>query len=167
MAVTNDIVRTWRRPRAVMRDLLAQGRREDRAIAYLMISCFLIFVAQWPRLSRKAAGFELPPGAELPQLDRLMTYEFFAWLMVWPLLLYLLAGLTHLIAKAFGGKGDWFGARLALFWSLLATTPLLLLYGLVAGFVGPGAQTNLVGALWIAAFVIIWVQSLREAESRP
>ncbi|MDP5084837.1 MAG: hypothetical protein NWQ23_05395 [Yoonia sp.] len=165
MAVTNDIVRTWRRPRAVMRDLLAQGKREDRAIAYLMISCFLIFVAQWPRLSRQAAGFELPPGAEVPELDRLMTYEFFAWLMVWPLLLYFLAGFTHLVAKVVGGKGDFYGARLALFWSLLATTPLLLLYGLAAGFVGPGPQTNLVGALWIAAFMIIWIQSLREAES--
>lgn len=167
MPVTTDIIRTWRRPRAVIRDLLDQGRREDRAIAYLMISCFLIFVAQWPRLSRKAAGFDLPAGAEVPQLDQLMTYEFFAWLMVWPLFLYILAALTHVVARALGGKGDWYGARLALFWSMLATTPVLLFYGLVAGFIGPGTQTNLVGAVWVAAFGIIWIQSLREAESRP
>ena len=167
MPVTNDIVRTWRKPRQVMRDLLDQGRREDRAIAYLMISCFLIFVAQWPRLSRKAAGFELPAGAELPQLDRLMAYEFMAWLMIWPLFLYLFAGLTHILAKLAGGKGDWFGARLALFWSMLATVPLLLLHGLMAGFAGPGPQTNLIGAIWLIAFVVIWVQTLREAESRP
>ncbi|MFT5631517.1 MAG: hypothetical protein ACI9HB_002698, partial [Gammaproteobacteria bacterium] len=30
MAVTTDIMRTWRGPRAVMRDLLDQGQREDR-----------------------------------------------------------------------------------------------------------------------------------------
>lgn len=167
MAVTNDIVRTWRKPRQVMRDLLDQGRREDRAIAYLMISCFLIFIAQWPRLSRKAAGFELPAGADVPELDRLMAYEFMAWLMIWPLFLYIFAGLTHLVAKALGGKGDWFGARLALFWSMLATVPLLLLHGLTAGFAGPGPQTNLVGAIWLIAFIVIWVQTLREAESRP
>lgn len=167
MAVTNDIVRTWRKPRQVMRDLLDQGRREDRAIAYLMISCFLIFIAQWPRLSRKAAGFELPAGAVVPELDRLMAYEFMAWMMIWPLFLYILAALTHLMAKALGGKGDWFGARLALFWSMLATVPLLLLHGLTAGFSGPGVQTNLVGAIWLIAFIIIWVQTLREAESRP
>ena len=166
MPVTSDIVRTWRRPRTVIRDLLNQGRREDRAIAYLMISCFLIFVAQWPRLSRKAAGFELPPGTDVPELYRLMTYEFFSWLMVWPLFLYFIAALTHVVAKSIGGKGSWYSARLALFWSLLSTTPLLLLYGLVAGFVGPGAQTNLVGAAWVAAFGIIWIQSLREAESK-
>ncbi|MGJ8624072.1 MAG: YIP1 family protein [Yoonia sp.] len=167
MAVTNDIARTWRRPRAVIRDLLNQGRREDRAIAYLMISCFLIFVAQWPRLSRKAAGFDLPAGAEVPELDRLMAYEFLAWLMIWPLFLYLLAGLTHMIARAFGGKGTGYGARLALFWALLATVPALLLHGLMAGLVGPGPQTNLIGVVWLVAFLWIWFQGLREAESKP
>ncbi len=45
MPVARDIAATYRGPRRVMRRLLAQGRREDRAIAYLMISCFLIFVA--------------------------------------------------------------------------------------------------------------------------
>ena len=165
MPVTHDIVRTWRGPRAVVRDLLAQGRREDRAIAYLMISCFLIFVAQWPRLSRKAAGFDLPAGADVPELDRLMAYEFMAWLMIWPLFLYILAGITHLIAKAIGGQGDHYGARLALFWAMLSTVPILLLHGLMAGFVGPGPQTNLIGAVWVIAFGVIWFQGLREAES--
>ena len=167
MPVTTDIVRTWRSPRRVMRDLLDQGRREDRAIAYLMVSCLLIFVAQWPRLTRMSAGFDLPPGAEVPEMDRLLAYEFMAWLMIWPLALYLFAGLTHLIAKLFGGKGQPFGARLALFWSLLATVPLLLLHGLMSGLVGPGPQTNLVGAAWLIAFGYVWIQSLREAESAP
>ena len=166
MAVTNDIVRAYRSPRAVMRDLLDQGKREDRAIAFLIISCFLIFVAQWPRLSRNAAGFDLAPGAEVPELDRLMAYEFMAWLMIWPLMLYFLAAITHGIARAMGGQGTVYGARLALFWSMLATVPLLLLHGLMAGFVGPGLETNIVGAIWVAAFTYIWFQSLREAESK-
>ena len=165
MAVTNDIVRTWRSPRAVVRDLLSQGVREDRAIAFLIISCFLVFVAQWPRLSRLAAGFDLPAGAEVPELDRLMAYEFMAWLMFWPLILYGLAALSHIIARIFGGKGSWYGARLALFWALLSTVPLLLLHGLMAGFAGPGVQTDLVGALWLLAFGYVWIQGLREAES--
>ncbi len=167
MPVTSDIVRTWRAPRAVIRSILDQGRREDRAIAYLMIACFLIFVAQWPRLSRIAAGFDLQPGAEAPDLTRLMAYEFLAWIMIWPLFLYFLAAITHVIAKALGGQGDWYGARIALFWSMLATVPVLLLHGLTAGFIGPGQQTNIVGAIWVIGFLVIWFQSLREAESRP
>ncbi len=166
MPLTSDIAQTWRTPRRVIRRILDQGRREDRAIAFVLIACFLIFIAQWPRLSRVAAGFDLPPGEEVPELSRLMAYEFMSWVMIWPLLFYMIAAVSHLIAKVFGGKGDWYGARIALFWSLLATVPVLLLHGLTAGFLGPGPQTNLVGAIWVIAFGVIWGQSLREAESK-
>ena len=165
MAITTDIVRTWRGPRKVMRKLLDRDQREGQAFGYLMISCFLIFVAQWPRLSRTAAGFDLAPGTETPELTQLMAYEFLAWVMVWPFFLYVLAAGSHVVAKIFGGKGSWYSARMALFWSLLATVPVLMLHGLTTGFVGPSLQANLVGAIWIVAFAVIWLQSLREAES--
>lgn len=165
MAVTNDIVRTWRRPRQVMRDLLAQGRREDRAIVYLMVSCFLIFVAQWPRLRRVAEGYEPSPWPAEMNFEGMLTYTFFSAVIVLPLVMYGVAGLSHLVAKFFGGKGGWFGARLALFWTLLATSPLFLFYGLVRGLIGPGAQATLVGGVGAVVFLFIWVQSLREAES--
>jgi len=164
MAVTADIVRTWRGPRAVMCGLLAQGKREDRALAYLIVFCLLVFVAQWPRLTRAAAGFDLAPGTEPRELVQLMTYELFAWITVWPLAFYALAAVSHLIAKAFRGRGTHYNARLALFWSLLASVPLLLLYGLMVGFLGPVTGTHLVGAAWVLAFGWIWSLSLWEAE---
>ena len=167
MPVTNDIVRTWRRPRAVMRDLLAQGRREDRAIVYLMVSCFLIFVAQWPRLRRVAEGFEPSPWPADMNFEGMMTYTFFGAVIILPLFMYGVAALSHLVAKILGGKGSWYTARLALFWTLLATSPLFLFYGLVRGLIGPGSQAVLVGAIGAVVFLLIWVQSLREAESRP
>ncbi len=165
MAVTTDIVRTWRGPRVVMRELLAHGRREDRAVAYVIAACLLIFVAQGPRLSRQAAGFDLAPGAETRDITELLSYELFAWLMIWPLLLYGIAAITHVLAKIVGGKGTFYSARLALFWALLASTPVLLLYGLMAGFVGPGLQTQVVGGIWVLSFGWMWLQCLREAES--
>ena len=165
MPVTNDIVRTWRKPRLVMRDLLAQGRREDRAIVYLMVSCFLIFVAQWPRLRRVAEGFEPSPWPPEMNFEGMMTYTFFASVIILPLVMYGIAALSHLIAKVLGGKGTWFGARLALFWTLLATSPLFLFYGLVRGLIGPGTQAVLVGVIGALVFLFIWVQTLREAES--
>ena len=164
MAVTTDIVRTWKGPRAVMRDLLAQGRREERSLAILMAACFVIFIGQWPRLTRKAQGFEAGPGADVLPMSELLTYELFAWIIIWPLLFYALAAVSHLVARAMGGHGDAHAARLALFWSLLASTPLALLHGLTIGLVGPGLEANLVGALWLIVFGIFWVQSLREAE---
>lgn len=167
MAVSTDMIRTWRQPRVVMRKLLSMGQREDRAIAYLMAACFIIFVAQWPRLSRIAAGFEAQEGVDTPELSQLMAYEFLAWIMIWPLVMYVLGAFIHMIAVMFRGKGTWYTARLALFWTLLSTTPALLLHGLMAGFIGPGPGTDLVGAIWLAAFIIIGFFCLREAEKEP
>ena len=163
MAVTTDIVRTWRRPRAVVRDLLSHGQREDRALAYLMAACMIIFVAQWPRLSRLAAGFD-GTGGEAPELSQLIAYEFLGWLIVWPLMFYAVAAVSHAVCKVFGGQGSWYSARIALFWSLLATTPAALLYGMMAGFLGPVDGTRLVGAVWLFSFIVIWINCLREAE---
>ncbi|SNR41398.1 Yip1 domain-containing protein [Puniceibacterium sediminis] len=142
-----------------MRRLLSLGKREDRALAILMAACALVFVSQWPALSRQAY-------LEQVELNSLLAGALFGWIFIAPLLLYGLAALSHLIAKVFGGQGDWYGARLALFWSLLAATPLMLLNGLVAGFIGPGAGLNLVGLLWCAVFLWFWASSLLAAE-RP
>jgi len=165
MAVTVDIVRSWRRPRAVMRDLLAHGPREDRAIAYLLAACLLLFVAQWPRLVRVAEGLESVPGQQSAEMSQLAAYAFFGSVMVLPLVLYLLAAVSHAVARVLGGQGTWYGARLALFWALLASTPLALLYGLVRGLIGPGQQATLTGLVWTATFLVIWIASLAEAEA--
>ncbi|MFD0857931.1 YIP1 family protein [Roseovarius aquimarinus] len=157
MAVTRDIAATYRGPRAVMRRLLDMGQREDRALAILMGACILIFVAQWPRLAREAHLTD-------QELNPLLGGALMAWAFIAPLLFYCLAQISHWIAKVFGGHGSAFGARMALFWALLAASPLVLLHGLVAGFIGPGPGLTLVGVLWLAAFGFFWVQGLREAE---
>ena len=95
----------------------------------------------------------------------MMTYTFFAAVIVLPLVMYGVAAITHLVAKMFGGKGSFYTARLALFWTLLAMSPLILFYGLVRGLIGPGDQATLVGGVGGLAFVIIWLACLREAES--
>ena len=163
MAVSSDILRTWRNPRAVMRGLLDMGRREDRALMIVMVGCFLIFIAQWPRLSRTSAGFGTG-GGDAPELSQLVAYEFFAWLLIWPLLLYFIGSVLHVIAKAAGGKGSFYSARLALFWAVLATTPAALLYGLCAGFLGPVLGTQITGLIYAAAFFAIFGACFYEAE---
>lgn len=158
MSVSSDILRSYRSPREVIRRKLAGGPREDRALATLMGACALIFVAQWPDLSRQA---HLDP--EVP-LDARMGAALLAWLFIAPLAAYVIAAASHVIARLLGGRGTWFGARLALFWALLAASPLWLLNGLVAGFVGPGPALSLVGLAAIAAFGVFWGAGLWEAE---
>lgn len=158
MAVTDDILRTYRAPRAQMRRMLDAGQRDDRALAVLIGACVLIFVAQWPRLAREAYLDEAIP------FEARLTGALFAWLFLAPILAYGVAALSHLVARAAGGRGSFFSARLALFWTLLATAPLFLLSGLVAGFIGAGTAAAAVGILTAGAFLVIWIACLAEAE---
>lgn len=157
MSATDDILRSYRAPRAVMRDLLARGRSEPWALSILLAALAVIFVAQWPGLSRTA---HLDPSRPLVGL---MLGRGLAALAALPVF-YLLAALSHLGARVLGGQGTSYGARLALFWALLAVAPLALLRGLVEGFIGVGAQLALVNALVGLAFGLIWLAGLRVAE---
>lgn len=174
MSVSQDMVATWIRPRAVMRKLLSMGQREDRALAFLFAACALIFAAQLPRLTR-ADTLLANERLELAQKasDTVVTLQaeiaitLFAWLLVWPLLFYGIGSLSHIIARIFKGSGTFYTARLALFWSLLASTPAWLFHGLVAGFIGPGPALQIAGVIVLAAFLTFWSVGLREAETNP
>ena len=156
MPVTTDITATYRGPRRVMRRLLGAGVREDRALVILISACAVVFVAQWPRLAREAhlTGQDLYP---------LLGGTLMAWLFIAPLLLYALAFVSGLVLRALGRPSSGYAARLALFWAFLAASPLILLHGLVAGFVGPGSGLQAVGIVWCAVFLWFWVSNLREA----
>lgn len=158
MPVTTDIVATYRRPAQVMRRLLAMGPREDRALILVMSACVIMFVSQWPRISREA----FLEGRDM-QVD--LAGALMGTVFILPLVFYTLGWLTHLVAKVVGGKGTFYGARLALFWALLASSPLILLYGLVAGFIGPGPSLTLVGAIWFGFFMWFWLRGLFVAET--
>ncbi|RYG90988.1 hypothetical protein EU803_13465 [Loktanella sp. IMCC34160] len=156
MAVSTDIFQSWRRPRVVMRRLLDMGQREDRALAFLMAGSFIAFVSQWPRLSREAhlTGTDMGEGIG-PLLVGTM--------IVGPLFYYLVAIALWGGMRAFGLQVPAFRVRLALFWSILASAPAMLLYGLVRGFIGQGPEATLVGVVWALGFLFILIQSLREA----
>ena len=160
MSLSNDIFRAWARPAEVMRAQLAKGRREDRALMLLMAACLLIFVAQLPRLAREA-------HLTGQDLQMLMGGTLLAWIFVAPLLLYVIALLARGIARLLGGRGTAYGARLALFWALLASTPLILLHGLVGGFIGPGPAKTAVGLIWTAVFLWFWIGGMLASERRP
>ena len=156
MPVSRDIAQMYRRPRSVVRELYAMGPREDRAIAWLIIGCFLVFISRLPALQRAAVN-----GGSNFQQDTI--YAFFALLMIAPLLFYLLAAILFLITKIIRPGATSYGARLAVFWGWLAATPVALFYGLLVGFNGldhPG--TILIGALWLGVLLWFWISGLAE-----
>lgn len=160
MAVTRNIRATYRNPGKVMRGLLSLGPREDRALAYLMAGCLIVFISQMPKLAREA-------HIEGTELNMLLGASLLAWIFIAPLMLYCIAALSHLVAKLFRGQGSYYGARLALFWALLAASPLMLLNGLVAGFIGPGLELQIVGLVWFTLFFWFWIGGLIAAERTP
>ncbi len=153
MAATQDIVATYTGPGRVVARLVGQGEQESRALVFLMLGCLMVFVAQTPRLAREA---HLTDG-DLPMM---LGGTLMAWMFIVPLVFYAIAMVSHIVARAFGRKQTAYGARIALFWALLASSPVMLLWGLTAGFIGPGPQLSLVGFIWIAVFIWFWIGGL-------
>ena len=156
MPVSRDITRTYRGPRRVMRELYAMGPREARAIMWLMVGCFLVYLSRLPALQRSA----VETGTDF-QKDTI--YALFGLLMIAPLLFYVIAAVFYAITKILRPAATPYGARLAVFWGWLAATPLALFYGLLVGFNGlqhPG--TILIGAIWLAVLGWFWISGLYE-----
>ncbi len=157
MSLTTDLVATWRRPRAVLRQHLSRGRSEPFALSFLLVFLLLAFIAQWPVAARVAylAGEESAVPRILP-----LAYGVLIMLPI----AYGVAALAHLVSQMLGGKGSWYASRLALFWALAAIGPLLLLQGLVHGLIGPGPALY---SVWFAVgfgFLWLWFTMLHEAE---
>lgn len=157
MPVTQDIVESWLRPKRVIRRHLDRGVSEPWAFSLLAGFVVLTIVAQAPGLAR--AAFIQP---EVPLVQRLvaMGLAVMATIPVW----YAIAAVSHVVARACGGHGGFYGARLALFWALLAVIPAVLLQGLFAGFFGPGRQMQLAAVGVSIAFLWLWLSMLIEAE---
>ena len=111
---------------------------------------------QWPEAARTTA---LNPEIPVPPQLLARALALLATIPLW----YALAALGHLVARAMGGQGGWYGARIGLFWALVACSPLILLVGLVGGMIGPGGQLWLMGGLTFVVFAAFWAINLHEA----
>ncbi|MEM9581985.1 MAG: YIP1 family protein [Pseudomonadota bacterium] len=161
MSTVTAILRTYRAPREVIRTHRAGGADEATGLTWLFVACLLFFIAELP----EAARVSHLEGGERPVLS-LMLGRFYGTVLLAPMMFLLIAAVSHLVAKLLGGQGRWLDARLALFWALLAVSPLVLFQGMVAGFIGPGLALNATAALAGIVFVVIWLNCLYALE-RP
>jgi len=156
MSVALDILKTYRAPRTVVARRIGEVEREDRALAVLMGGCVIMFIAQWPRLAREAHL------DEKISFDARLAGALLGWLLLAPLFFYILAWFTHLVMKLIGKPSTGYKTRVALFWALLAASPLWLLNGLTAGFVGQGPALTIVGLAASAVLIVFWFSGLIE-----
>jgi hypothetical protein len=160
LSLVLDIVRSYRTPRRVLRERIGTTVREDRALATLFAACALMFVAQWPRLSREAFV------DDSIALEVRMTGALFGWMLVAPLAMYFLALLSQAAVRLAGRDASGYDARMALFWAFLASSPLWLLTGLASGFLGQTVASAIVGAAAFSGFLVLWASGISEISGR-
>ena len=115
------------------------------------IPAMLMFlVAQAPEHARAA---HLDPSVPL---QARMGGALLAVMFIMPLLAYGVALIVAVLSRVTGRPVSPQDSRLALFWALLAVSPAMLLAGLTAGLVGPGAALGVTRAVAGIGFLVIW-----------
>lgn len=156
MSLIGDIIISYHRPQVVFARFVANGAREDRALGFLAGGCVISFIAQWPRLVRQSF-------IEGQALDMLIGGALYAWIFLAPLMFYILAGLVQFIGYLMGSKRSGAQTRTAIFWAFLATAPLLLVVGVIGGFIGASGMKTFAEVIWLVSFVWFVIVGLRVA----
>ncbi|MFT7522492.1 MAG: hypothetical protein ACI92A_000342, partial [Candidatus Paceibacteria bacterium] len=132
-----DVLETYRIPSKVFARKLANGVTEPQLLVWLLFACMISFLVRLPSLIlvHQAGNVEGP-------LQALMAGSLVASVFFAPIFFYVFAAFTALFAKFLGGKGTWQSARLALFWSLIAMQPLVLVTQVMAVQLGPNLITQ-------------------------
>jgi hypothetical protein len=162
--LVDAIWRGWRDPRGAMARQVAAGLTEARSTVHLMLACGLFFVASLPNALREARGLEIEDPVQ-----GAIAAHLFGWLALAPLAAFALAGLVHAVARVFGGRGGFRGARAALFWSALLVAPLTLGLALLGAGLEIATPALLPFGAWLSYGVLafgLWLfaASLAEAE---
>ncbi len=148
MSLVRNIARSYRDPGGVVSQLARGDIREPQVLFFGLLACGLIFVAQWPVLSREAT------------LDTSVTFEqrmggaLFAVMFVLPLLLYAIAGLLQFGLRLFSRSVNGLHVRLAFFWTLLSVTPLMMIERGMSAFLGAHPAVTVLG--FVVALVFLY-----------
>ncbi|MFD1797216.1 hypothetical protein FQV27_09655 [Paracoccus aurantiacus] len=153
------ILDSWRRPGEVVRGL--DPMSEGALLAVLMGAMLVFLIAQAPGHARAAT---LDPS--VPLAGR-MAGALTAVMFMMPLLAYALASVTAAISRLTALRISGAQSRLALFWALLAISPLMLLSGLVEGLIGPGAALAATRLIAGTGFLFIWGAGIRALAMMP
>lgn len=157
MSLVGDIARAYRAPVTAFKVQLGRAG-EERILLFIFLFCFLSFIARLPDLARITAlsNESIPLSARVGAM-------FVSSVFMAPLMMYLIAALSHLVLRQFGGQGSWQLARLALSWAALVSVPLVLISGGAKVF-APGLPFSVATMLTGVVFLWQWVTALKVVE---
>lgn len=158
-----DALRAWGGFGASMRQQIALQPKEARILAYGLIACVIGFLASVPDALEQARGLTEEDAIPAVLIGRLFGALFFA-----PLFFYAVAAIAGWVARLVGGDISHYHMRLALFWSLLVATPVLVVVRL-SGLFARGAYSDfrvMVYIIGFAVFCLIWGSMIAAASSQ-
>jgi hypothetical protein len=161
--LVDAIARGWYAPRAAMAREIARVPSEGRALVHLTIACVLFLVASLPGAIRRSQAAAVPDP-----LEGVVAAHVFAWLAVAPLAAYGFAAVVHLVARVFGGRAGFAGARAAVFWWALLVAPLTLGLAALGAIAERAAPALLPLAPWLGYAVLgfsLWLLASTVAEA--
>lgn len=158
MSLVSDIGAAYRGPRREMANQLTL-MTEPRILMLAFTFCLLTYVSRMPELSAISHMAE----DDAATMQARFATLFVSSVIMAPLFLYLVAALSHLILRALGGQGTWQQARLALMWSALVTSPLVLISGVCKVF-APGPFFLVATGLTAVVFFWQWAACLAVVE---
>ncbi len=160
MTLYGEILRAYRGFGASMQRQLAQDLREEKLLLYAVLASFLGFVARIPGLVYVAKN---STDAEIT-IANLIGSNFVTTFFYGLIMLYIIASVSHIIAKIFKGAGSFQQARLALFWAALVIAPLYLVVVGLRVFITAPDFINLSNLAIGILFVYCWGTCLSIAE---
>ena len=154
-----DISAAWRDPRGSIAARLAGRPRDAQLLAWALGAALIGFVAGLPEAVQQAGS-----TGTRDEATGVLASRLFGAVFITPLFLFVLAGLSHLIARLFGGQGSYWSARVALIWAVVVCVPLVLLNG-IASAILPPLGVSVIALATLAGFGWIWVAFLSEVEN--
>lgn len=158
---TGQVLGAWADLRGSTRRLLASDPREGTLLALALASGAIWFLGRiaglW--LSPEAAGL-----GEAALIGRAQA-EFVAAVFFRTLMLYAVAALAGLAARAFGGTGGWKDTRAAVFWAALVAAPVLLAVNVLAALLEPVSEPAAAVIRSLGGLAFAWAFAVCIAEA--
>ncbi|MEM9783719.1 MAG: YIP1 family protein [Pseudomonadota bacterium] len=121
------VLTAWFDLRQSMRGILATDPPEGRILMFAMLHGLILFAAYALEVGAEAARFINLPSQTFQQqasLSAKVAAGFTAFLILRPLFLYALAGVSGLVARWAGGRASWREGRAAVCWAALVSAPV-------------------------------------------
>lgn len=154
-------VLAWYDLRSSMRWLLDAGPREGTLLALALLSGLVWFLGRMAELWLSPAAATMGEAALIGRAQG----ELVAAIFLRTLMLYALAGLAGLVARACGGTGSWKDSRAATFWAAVVAAPVMLAATVIATMVGDGPGPAAAMFRSIGGVAFAWAFSFCLAEA--